>query len=354
MITIGIFGPSEDQEVKSLQKRLFHRGVKPLIIDLSEFPEKLSLTITKDNIILDGYSLLDMKAAFLRSRGIKIPDFARYDENYSVDSSEKWKRLYPLFLSYLRSEITCQKIRNSVIEFFSSKRPVVNPLQKNDLHRLKTYLFWYLTHKGISVPAFMAGSSSINLKGFAQDAFRRSAGAVRKPLAGIYKTFLWDEGEWESHKWEERGAFYQYYIKGDTIRCYVLGGKLIASAIIVHGDTVDSSMSQTGIKVIELPEKAKKLAEETAAVLKLPFCGMDLMREEKTEHYYVIDCNISPMFVNFARLSCIDIPAKIADHLIECAHTKDKSKPKKCSLLNEAKDILAYDPDIRAMIARKR
>jgi glutathione synthase/RimK-type ligase-like ATP-grasp enzyme len=128
---------------------------------------------------------------------------------------------------------------------------------------------------------------------------------------------------------------------------------VIASAIILHRDTVDSSMSQTGIEVIELPERGKRIAERVTEVLNIPFCGMDLMREEDTGEYYVIDCNISPMFVNFARLSCNDISAKIADYLIECAQSGDKPKTKGLSLLDEAKNILENDPDIQRMISEK-
>jgi glutathione synthase/RimK-type ligase-like ATP-grasp enzyme len=353
MTTIGIFGPSDDQEVKALRKRLLNRGVKPIVIDLSGFPEALPITITRDDIIIDDKSLFDIHAAFLRSRGIKVPEFARYDEKFIVDSPEKWRRLYPQFIMYVQSEVKCQKVRNSILKSFSKKRPLVNPLLKNDLHRLKTFLFWYLKKNGLPVPSFMIGTSSKNLKVFAEEAFKGSNGAVTKPLAGIYKTFLWGEMAWESHKWDERGAFYQYYIKGDTIRCYVLDGKVIASAIIVHRDTVDSSMSQTGIKVIELPERAKRIAERVTKVLELPFCGMDLMREEETGKYYVIDCNISPMFVNFARLSHNDISAKIADYLIECAQSGDRAKTRGLSLLDEVKEILENDPDIRKMISRK-
>ncbi len=353
MINIGIFGPPDDQEVEALRKRLLNRGVKPIVIDLSRFPEALSITITRDDIIIDDNSLFDIHAAFLRSRGIKVPEFASYDEKFIVDSPQKWRRIYSQYIIYVRSEVKCQKIRNSVLESFSGKRALVNPLLKNDLHRLKTFLFRYLKDNGLPVPQFMIGTSSKDLKRFAKEAFGNSNGAVSKPLAGIYKTYLWDEMAWKNHNWSERGAFYQYYIKGDTIRCYVLDGKVIASAIIVHGDTVDSSMSQTGIQVVELPERAKRIAQQVTKVLKLPFCGMDLMRENDTGKYYVIDCNISPMFVNFARLSHNDIPAKIADYLIECAHPGDRPKAKRLSLLDEAKDILENDPDIRKMISKQ-
>lgn len=354
MLTIGIFGPPDDQEVDALKNRLQNRGVRPWVIDLSKFPSELNISFSQEDIIINDRSIFDCGIAFLRSRGINVPNFARYDENFKTDSKEKWAELYKNFLTFVRYEIKYQKIRNSVIEAFTRRRRLVNPLFKNDLHRLKTYLFWHLKRNGIRVPEFIVGTSSPALKGFAENSLKAAEGAVEKPMAGIYKTFLWSQERWNNHKWEERGSFYQYYIRGDTIRCYVLGGKLIASAVIIHRDTVDSSMSQTGIEVIDLPPDAKKLAENTAKVLDLSFCGLDIMNDAKSG-YYLVDCNISPMFVNFARLSFIDIPAMITDYLIECAETQGpETKGWDISILNEAKDILATDPDIRRMIYEKQ
>lgn len=348
MTKIAIFGSANDPEVCALEARLQNRGITPVVLDLSRFPKTMTIAMTRDDIRIDDDSLFDIKAAFLRNRGVRLPSFIRFDKKMTLTIPQCAE-----FENYITTERRCQQIRNTVIEAFSKKRPIVNPLRKNDLHRLKTYLFAYASKNGLPVPRFMVGTAARALRNFVSGERDMAHGVVDKPLAGIYKTHLCSEETWQSHRWQGRGAFYQRYIKGDTIRCYVLNGKLIAAAKILHAGSVDSSVSQTGIEVIELPQAAKQIAERAAEVLALSFCGMDLMHEFKTGSYYLIDCNMSPMFVNFARLSQNDIPAKIADYLIQRAQVGGGKMDRRLALLGEAKDILERDPDIRKLLIPK-
>ena len=174
---------------------------------------------------------------------------------------------------------------------------------------------------------------------------------VDKPSAGIYKTRLWQADETAS---TSRPKLLQRFIQGDTIRCYVLKGELCAAARIVHGGTVDSSMSQTGIETVELNPSQRAIAQDTAETLDLPFCGMDLMVDGTTGETWVIDCNLSPMFVNFARLSLVDIPGRLADALIEAGTEGGRChRPAVLDLVEEAKSLLA-DGEFAGMVRGKR
>jgi hypothetical protein len=191
----------------------------------------------------------------------------------------------------------------------------------------------------------MAATSSKALRPFIVETRRLSKHIVTKPMAGIYKTNLYTEGEPR-----ENAAFYQHYVKGDTVRCYVLDDELIASAVVHHSGSVDSSVNQTGIEVITLPRETVNMLRYTAGLLGLCFCGIDLIREADTGEYFVIDVNISPMFVNFARQSFIDIPAMIADCLIGYAQKHRGITTRRFPMLEQAKDMLSTDPDIRKLI----
>jgi glutathione synthase/RimK-type ligase-like ATP-grasp enzyme len=342
---IAVIGPPADQEAEAVYSRLVNRGISACMFDFSRFPQETAVTISRDNISIDNINIADIRAAYMRRRGVTVPYYIDYEKKKTIESAEEWKNLYPDYCSFLKNERKYLSVITAVVKLLARTTLLVNPVRENDLHRQKTYLFWYLRQKGLPIPAFMSGTAKHRLKQFAEKAFMEKDGAVIKPLAGIYKTYLWDKQRWQAHQWKSRGALYQYYIKGDTIRCYVLQKKVIAAARIIHGDTVDSSMSQTGIEVISLPEEACRIAESTAEVLGLLFCGMDLMRESKTGEFFLIDCNMSPMFVNFARLSGIDIPAMLAEFLI--TEAAEKKKRNKLPLLKEAKDLLAHDPEIR-------
>jgi hypothetical protein len=354
MITVGVFGQASDAEVVALTSRLTNRGATVVPIDLSRFPEETKVTISHQNIEVNGVPLLNLDAAFLRSRGVTVPPYIDFEKKQTVPSPEKWQSLYAGYCLYLGQELQHQHLRNALLDIFARARPLVNPVKQNDLHRLKTGLLWYLKKKGLPVPDFMAGTDRQKLRSFAELASAKANGAVIKPLAGIYKTHLWDATRWAEHRWDKQGALYQTYIKGDTIRCYVINGELVAAARIVHQGTVDSSMSQTGIEVFDLPPEACRIALAAARVLGLGFCGMDLMREQGSGAYYLIDCNMSPMFVNFSLLSGIDIPALLADFLVRLSQKNKPRKKRALSLLEEAKDILVHDPDVRQRFSREK
>ncbi len=349
---IGVFGSSIDPEVQVLQRRIINRGVECLTFNFSQFPDDLSLAITNDAILVNDFNLLELDAVYLRSSGGRYPDLMRFDERGSLmpirfHSRAESKRTHRELIQYLKKEKSDRTIRQAVIYAFQCRRPLVNPLRENNLHRLKPFLSHYIGKHGVPVPAFIVASAGEQLLRFSERNANLQAKTVVKPLAGIFKTELQTEEEWKRGFWKIRSAFYQTFIEGDTIRCYVLNDRVIAAAKILFHGTVDSSLSQTGIEVFNLPPQAMQIARTTARILNTRFCGIDLMREKRTNKYYIIDCNFSPMFVNFARLSKIDIPAKIAEYLIQLAQQDPKTSPKGVSLLREAKELLTSDKEIR-------
>ena len=349
---IGVFGSSSDPEVQVLQRRIINRGVECLTFNFSQFPDDSSLAITNDAILVNDFNLLELDAVYLRSSGGRYPDLMRFDERGSLmpirfQSRAESKRTHRELIQYLKKEKSDRTIRQAVIYAFQCRRPLVNPLRENNLHRLKPFLSHYLGKHGVPVPAFIVASAGEQLLRFSERNANLQAKTVVKPLAGIFKTELQTEEEWKRGFWKIRSAFYQTFIEGDTIRCYVLNDRVIAAAKILFHGTVDSSLSQTGIEVVDLPPQAVQIARTTARILNTRFCGIDLMREKRTNKYYIIDCNFSPMFVNFARLSKIDIPAKIAEYLIQLAQQDPKPSPKGASLLREAKELLMSDKEIK-------
>ncbi|MBD3315935.1 MAG: hypothetical protein GF344_09125 [Chitinivibrionales bacterium] len=344
---IAVFGPHADKETLAIKERLFNRGVEAHIFDLARFPSRMSITFDKGELVVDSRLLSEFSSAFLRGRGLNRPSYLNYEKPFRADNDRQWTELHDAYNRFVHQETINLCIRQSVLAALSKIRVVVNTVRQNDYHRMKTYLLHRLTRAAASVPPFAAGTDKESLRAHARRALNEAEGVVQKPLAGIYKTHLWDEKMWRNHPWNERGALYQQYIQGDTIRCYVLDGEVVAAAKIVHGGTVDSSMSQTGIDVIELPEHAREQAINTAASLDLTFCGIDLMNRSGTGEYFVVDCNMSPMFVNFSRLSGIDIAAHIAEYLARRGDNESRKANKAVSLLARTKELIASDGDIR-------
>ncbi len=354
MLTIGLFGPSNDPEVCALAKRLEGRGVEPWIVDLAAFPQSCSIS-ARSGFEVDGRPLLEMDAAYLRRAGYNLRPELRYGEVGEPSSLEVWRGLYPQVVREMRAEHARHALRTAALRWLSTKRPVINPPDAQNLHRTKTFELERLRAAGLPVPRFAGGTDRAALRSFCQGAAQRGwSGVVTKPPAGIYKTYLVEDPSLRDHPFGRRPALLQRYISGDTVRCYAAGGSFLSAARIVHKGTVDSSMSQTGIEVIELSKRGRALVERTARALELGFCGMDLMVDGRSGREYVIDCNISPMFVNYGYLSGCDVAGHLAEHLIERASDGPGSyeRPAVADRVAEAKEAIGEDPALAALLRR--
>ncbi len=347
MLTVGIFGSPEDAEVGALVHRIRARGADPWVIDLAALPRSLRAVWREGHVLVDGRDTREIGSAYLRTVGRNLPRCARYGEPCSAVSAEAWRSRFEPTRAALRQERANQALRTTIIEAVARRSPVINPPIPQNLHRQKPLLFTRLARAGVPVPPFLSTSEPESARSFAEHGWRCWSGVVDKPSAGIYKTRLWTDASEGCHRWATRPALLQRYIAGDTVRCYVLGHRVVAAARIVHGGTIDSSESQTGIDPIEITGEQRNVAERVSRTLDLAFCGIDLMVEAGSSETWVIDCNLSPMFVNFAKLSLVDVPGLLADALIEMAGEGARGRPVLFDMVEEAKQLLASDPRLR-------
>ncbi len=367
-LTIGLFGPPSDPEILALAERLVHRGAEPWIVDLADIPRSASLTWGTDGIRLEGRNLLDMDAAYLRRTGRRLPDALAYGTAPPSMPEKAWMAYRRQALAALRLEHTAMVVRTALVDTLARQRTVVNPPALQRLHRLKPLLLERLRQAGVPVPASATGTDRDRLTAFATTASLQGAGAgdsratihsrevrptvVTKPLAGIYKTRAFDPENPDAHPWHDRPALLQAFADGDVVRGFVLDGRLLAAARILHRGTVDSSESQTGIATVNLPPKAEQAALRAARAVGARFCGLDLVHGQ--DETWVIDVNLSPMFVAFSRLSRHDIAADLADYLLQVARPGTGSRQAALDMLKQAKQVLAADPDLVARLAGTR
>jgi RimK family alpha-L-glutamate ligase len=95
-------------------------------------------------------------------------------------------------------------------------------------------------------------------------------------------------------------VIFQEFIKssyGQDIRCYVVGGKFIGSAIRTsHGKDFRSNLAQGGEAIYyEASDELKALAIKVAKIMDLEICGIDILTGENNE-YYVCEVNSVPGF----------------------------------------------------------
>ncbi len=349
MTVVGVFGPPGDQEVDALARRLEHRGAEPWVVDLGAFPASVKLAWGEHGPAVDRRPLLEMDAAYMRRLGGGLPAHAMYDEPPPDVSAKAWGQMYEPTVEALAAARRDHALRTAAVRFLARRRPVINPPDLQNLHRLKAHTLGLLRRAGLPVPRFFAGSAAGALEATARELSAATSGAVDKPLAGVWKTHHWSPKRHAAHPWGSRPALLQRLIRGDTVRCYLAGGRLLSAARVVHGDTVDSSMSQTGTEVLQLSPRGVEVAEAAARVLRLDFCGQDLLLEHGTGEVFLIDCNLAPMFVNYGRATRCDVAGHLADLLLRRAGGAEAPRPV-LDLVDQAKELLAGDPDIARLL----
>ncbi len=349
MTLVGLLGPPDDEELRFLDRRLRHRGARTWSVDLAD--PAVHLTLDRTGVRCDGRALLDMDAAYVRRVLPRLPRPLRYDTPGGDESAAEWAHWRAPAAAALQRARARLVLALTALEQLARHRPVVNPPLTQELHRLKPWMLHRLRGAGLPLPETAAGTDPDALQALAGALSGRGAQTVAKPLAGIYKTVLRDERQAAAHPWSRRPALVQRRVQGATVRCYVLRGELLAAARIVHGGTVDSSVSQTGVASIPAPPPAlREAAEGTARALGLAFCGMDLMEEVADERYLVVDCNLSPMFVAFGALTGCDVAGHLADLLIERARGGSDERPAVLDLVDDAKRLLAGDADLLRLV----
>ena len=123
--------------------------------------------------------------------------------------------------------------------------------------------------------------------------------------------------------------FYQKYIKeacGRDIRVMVIGGKAVAAMErkAKKGEFRSNiELGGEGTK-ITLSEELKTLAERTACVLKLDYCGIDLL--ESNQGAVVCEVNSNAFFEGISAATGVDIADRYAEYI--CVQMKKRNEEK--------------------------
>lgn len=302
---IGIFGLSDDDQVKILKKRIKEKGAKPIIINFREFPVNVKMHFNEEKILFNGKNLLDMHSFYIRHIGYfwPVPQIQL--------TMEQWMKYYGKYNELLFSEREHLSFKHSMIRMLDKEKKVVNPYDSFVYHRMKPYQF-YLFHKnGLPVPPFVAGGAEEILEKY------DIRNMVYKPLGGGAEVIMAEEFvEKNREKLAKRVVLFQKYIKGDNIRLFALENEVIGAAKLIHGPQVDSRVEQLGLEKIKVPEYVEEIALKALEILGMKFSGVDFMLAADGE-YYILECNPSPMFYVFEKVSGIRVSEKLAEYLLQ-------------------------------------
>ena len=317
---IGLAGQLGNQEVFALKEALEDRGAEPRLTELPLFPDRRALHESMEGGRIGNTDLADLDALFLRTTGVNSP---LPGENEGRPTAEQWRALYPRFARFPGEQGECFIFKYALLEILGRKIPVINPPLGQEVHRNKIAQLFSLRAAGLPVPPTIAGNDLERCAAFvkAQGGEDR---VVLKPLAGIYKTCLLSEVGLEKAL-EQGPVILQRYIRGDTIRAYIVGGKLAgAGRILYSGESVDSSVGQSGVEAVSLPPEVVRAGWAAANHLGLSWSGMDFMRAAEGGAHYILECNAAAMFAGFSRMTGFDVPGALAELLIGLARGPEK------------------------------
>ncbi len=107
--------------------------------------------------------------------------------------------------------------------------------------------------------------------------------------------------------------------KGEDIRVYVTGNEFNAVKRIASKGEWRTNVSRGGsAKIIDFPEKYRSLVSNSAKIMGMGICTVDLLESEADSQPYVIELNFAPgMIIKF-------FGQKFADVFMKFIHEKTK------------------------------
>ncbi len=228
------------------------------------------------------------------------------------------------FAVYLdKDKYFSKALENSGIRLFNSHDAI-----RTCDDKAKTYLA--LSNKGIKMPKTLFGSlcydkdckiseNSINKiideLGFPL-IIKESFGSMGK---GVYKADNVLDLKAIMEKVKLKPHLFQEFIKnksGTDVRVIVVGGKAVASMERVSDKDFRSNVALGGKCVqIDLPDKFKKTAEKCADILKLDYCGVDLLYGENEEPI-VCEVNSNAFFFGIEKATGVNVAKLYAEYII--------------------------------------
>lgn len=306
--TIGPVGHRNDPDLSELARAIEARGAKATTLDLTDIPAHVNFHWERDSLRLGELDLLSLAALYVRTGVFPMP---LQVPGKSREESEA--------LTFPIRELG--SLLSAIIGELARHVAMVNPPDTYQYHRQKPFMYSTLARAGVPVPEFAVGS---DLEQAALFVDRHAEQTVAKPLMGG-EVVLADFGYLEQHHAEldRRPLLLQRRILGRSVRGYVVGGRLIASAEVVHGDVVDWRSDVRAIRPVRLSEAAEAAVVRVSTALGLVFAAVDVEEEGGADGPpWVLDVNPAPLFAGFSARSALDVAGPLADYLLGLARTR--------------------------------
>lgn len=285
---VAIFGAPQEPQVAYVAALLRERGAEARVIDALAFPASPDIALDGDAVRVDGLAPEAFHAAYLR--GLFASPVA-YGVDVAAAMQENWRATMMAF----REKGTFLTGLVSVME--SRGVRMINP-RASEACSVKPYQLELLRRAGVPVPDTLITNVPDEVRAFA----RRHARLIYKPVAGGATTRPLEAPDLTDERLEKLRASpvtFQEYIEGVNVRVYVVGDRVVASAIIHSTDDYDFRRAEGDAEPIALPDAVAEQCLRAARACGLVLTGIDIRRAG--DRWVFLECNPSPMFEGFDR-----------------------------------------------------
>ncbi len=312
---VGISGGRRDPHVKLLRAALRARGAEVAVVDFSGFP-KLSqarLGSTRswryDDIAqLAPIALDELGVVFVRGASVRDLTWADAGET-SADELRRGSRRRRSKLAY----------QASLLKALARRVPVINSPDAFLFHRQKGWQGALLLRHGVPTPSSLVTSDLDEARAFVE---RFEGEVVVKPQASGAVVVRADEAFFADRalRRSRRPFLYQQLVSGRSYRVYLLGGEVACAGEIIHDRSrIDWRGRTERVEPYDPPRELRDELRRAVRLLGLPYCGVDLEHDERTDRIYLLDVNPNAYFAEVERLFGVNFPDLLAAYLLEAA-----------------------------------
>lgn len=301
-MVILILGGRQDPQARRVTSEVRARGGHVLRCDTARFPERGHLSIQDGELRFGRRVFPEPRSVYLRGLASHplTPDFQEdlktRPQGLIAQCEEKRAMLGSLVLTLQRRGVR-----------------IVNDLDANAQHSFKPYQLELLRSRKVPVPRWLASNDPKAVRGFV----RRVGEAVYKPLSGGATVHLVQEDDLSDDRLSALSlapVLFQEYVEGESIRAFVVGRHIVASAEI-HSPEVDYRLEEHDVTPVRLRSDEQSMVIAAARACGMAFAAVDLIRtREKT---WILECNPSPMFYVFERKTGSDVAGPLARFLMK-------------------------------------
>lgn len=192
-----------------------------------------------------------------------------------------------------------------------------------------------LANNGVAMPKTLAGSLCYDLEERIKSSsldivesklgypliVKTSYGSLGK---GVFKVDSRVELERTAKKVKGVPHLYQQYIAsshGRDIRVIVIGGKVVVGMLRKSQDDFRSNIELGGVgEKINLSNAVVDLSQKVATLLKLDYCGVDVLIGD--DGYYICEVNSNAFFGGIEKVTGFNVAKTYADFVYECIYSK--------------------------------